>query len=204
MMAFIPASRAARTMSKSSASRGNRSGYGWQCRSTAPVMSMSGPPYVRWGIEHPFLRNVTRWSGWRMADAPAARPRLCLPLASWALFAPPARCRVQQGQDALGGHRQPGRAAPGRVGDRAGDGGRGRADRRLADAASVKGTFPLAALDDLHLDVGHVQRGGDEVAGEQARRGVPLLEDDLLGERVAEPLHGAALDLPLDPHRVDG
>src|SRR5215472_4375592 len=46
-MAFMPASRAARTMSKSSASRGNRSGNGWQCRSTAPATSMSGPPYVR-------------------------------------------------------------------------------------------------------------------------------------------------------------
>ena len=43
----MPASRAARTMSKSSASRGNRSGYGWQCRSTAPATSMSGPLYVR-------------------------------------------------------------------------------------------------------------------------------------------------------------
>src|SRR6516225_11585081 len=46
-MAFMPASRAARTMSKSSASRGNRSGYGWQCRSTAPATSTRGPLYVR-------------------------------------------------------------------------------------------------------------------------------------------------------------
>src|SRR5215472_17217949 len=46
-MAFMPASRAARTMSKSSASRGNKSGNGWQCRSTAPATSTSGPPYVR-------------------------------------------------------------------------------------------------------------------------------------------------------------
>ena len=33
---------------------------------------------------------------------------------------------------------------------------------------------------------------------------MPVLQRHVLGERVAEALHGAALDLPLHPHRVDG
>src|SRR5712692_1223998 len=63
-MAFIPASRAARTMSKSSASRGNRSGNGWQCKSTAPVMSTRGLPYVRLVILFLPLLAVTDQPCW--------------------------------------------------------------------------------------------------------------------------------------------
>src|SRR6266516_6852100 len=63
-MAFMPASRAASTMSKSSASRGNRSGYGWQCRSTAPATSTRGPLYVRLVMLFPPAAGRDRQPRW--------------------------------------------------------------------------------------------------------------------------------------------
>jgi len=61
----------------------------------------------------------------------------------------------------------------------------------LADPPRAQRPLALPALDDLHLDVRHVHRGGDEVAGEQARCRAPILQDDLLHQRIAQPLHGA-------------
>src|SRR3989304_3598011 len=87
-----------------------------------------------------------------------------------------------------------------------GGGGRGggRPEGRLADAARVEGPEPLAGLDDDGPDVGHVGGRGDQVGGEGRREVDPVLDDHLLHQPLAEPLHGAALDLALDRLRIDG
>ena len=59
-------------------------------------------------------------------------------------------------------------------------------------------------LDEDRLDARDVQRRRHLVVGEVRVQHAALAIDDLLGERLAQPLRHAALDLPLDVRRVHG
>src|SRR5262249_31165393 len=112
--------------------------------------------------------------------------------------------QTQGAGDALGGDGQPGDADAHRVLDGVGDRGGRWGDGRLADPARAEGPEALARLDHDGLDVGNVARARDQVGGERRGEVHAVLDDDLFHQRVAEPLHRAALDLALDRLRVDG
>jgi hypothetical protein len=59
-------------------------------------------------------------------------------------------------------------------------------------------------LDDDRLDARDVERRRHLVVGEVRVQHAALAIDDLLGERLAQSLRHAALDLPLDIRRVQG
>src|SRR5262249_29508076 len=113
-------------------------------------------------------------------------------------------CALEQPEYPLGGHRQVRRADTDGVLDGAGDGGWDAPDWWLPDPPRPQRALAFAALDDLDEHIGKVLRIRDQVVGEQSRLHVTVLEDDVFGERVAEALHGASLDLPFHTHRVDG
>ena len=102
-------------------------------------------------------------------------------------------------------HRQLGEAHAGGVGHGVGDGGHGRHDRRLADAAHAVGMARVRHLDDHRVD--HRQVGGHRHAVVEEARVLQLAVvavDVLLVERPADALRHAALVLALDVARVDG
>ena len=76
-------------------------------------------------------------------------------------------------QHALGRHRQPAQAHADRVLDRARQRRRGRPDRRLADPAGAERALAGVQLEPDRVDVGQVERGRDQVVGEQRRVGSP-------------------------------
>ena len=104
----------------------------------------------------------------------------------------------------------------GKLGDRARNanrvidrGGDRRADRvgaalaRAFEAQEIERARRI--LGDHHVDRRHLVRGGNEIIGEGDReRLAALVVDELLEQRAAEPLNGAAHELAFDQHRVDG
>src|SRR3954453_21812343 len=113
---------------------------------------------------------------------------------------------AQRAQHLLAADRQRADVRSGRVADRIRDRGRCRDDRRLAQALRAKvRQVRIRDVDQLRHDLGHVgDRGhlvGVERAGEdRARRRV---DDPLLGQRVADALDDAALDLARCAELVD-
>ena len=98
------------------------------------------------------------------------------------------------------------RAAAGRVGERVRDRGRGRDDRRLAEAlrADVR-QVRVGDVDEVDHDLGHVGDGRQLVVVEVRvdRDAGRRVDDELLGERERHALQHAALDLARGGQRVD-
>src|SRR6266567_505977 len=92
-----------------------------------------------------------------------------------------------------------------RIIDRGGD---RRADRIGATLAGALEAQEIErtrrVLGDHHVDRRHFVRGGNEIIGERDRERLPaLVIDELLEQRAAEPLDGAAGELAMDQHWVD-
>ena len=83
------------------------------------------------------------------------------------------------------------------------DGRRGAVHRQLADTLGAERTAPIGPLEQHHIDGRRVARRRDQVVGQLGVRHPPVAHDDLLEERVADPLERAALDLPAREHRID-
>ena len=144
---------------------------------------------------------IDRYGWFGVEQVPLNWPRIVgvLLLAVGALLA----LASARADDVVGADRDPRQLAAGRVPQRRDD-RRGRDHgRRLADALDAVGRVGLGVLDQLALDRRHVERGRDQVVGEARVRDQPVARPDLLHQRQAEPLCGAALDLPLDGERVD-
>src|SRR6266487_4420269 len=111
--------------------------------------------------------------------------------------------RRSQADDIVRADRDASQGASGRVAER-GDDRRGRDDRRrLADALHPVGGVRLRILDELRDDRRHVERRRDQVIREVGVEDAAVPGLDLLHQREAETLGGAALDLALDCLRVD-
>ena len=126
-------------------------------------------------------------------------------LLSWVdSFLPRRGERVRNGRRNRRGNGQHRHAQPGGRSHRVGH-GRGRLDvRRLADALGAVGPDQARMLDEDRVHARHVERGRHLVVREIRVQHAAALVDDLLGERLAQPLRHPALDLPLDVRGVHG
>src|SRR5713226_2605715 len=186
----MPAFRAAITMSMSSASRGKRSGYGWQWRSMASVIGISRPPNSRVTLlATSRLRQVSttyhRIGGWSrlvrlVAVEPGNRRRVAnrrrqrlevgsdpTDIAGWR--GEPAMI-LQPGAGEEGNDREVGERFPPAPLDEAGEGGRAR---RLHQDAGSGCQLPdriedLAIGHDLEVSTGGPDRLQRFIAVERA------------------------------------
>ena len=90
-------------------------------------------------------------------------------------------------------------ADAGRVMDGVEDRRRGRDQRLLADALGAERADRRRVLDQDALDRRHVADGRDQIVVQV----LALAGEELLHQREAEPLRGAALDLAFDQRRID-
>src|SRR5580658_4325182 len=111
----------------------------------------------------------------------------------------PRSALLDRAGDALAGQRQVADAHPGRVGDRVAD---GPGDRPLGDFART-GLGLAGRVHDPHHDVRNLSEPEDRVAIPARRGDLVPVEPDLLAQRPAGALHGAAFDLVDHPVRVD-